>query len=184
MTHTTYKYTRKTDFRPRPPTRFSRFGCVATLIIMISIVGALFIPSITNNLNENKEIKDSMDQILIIPIIVGALILIWVLLYYVPLGLYFQATLSGIRISIFELIFMRFRKVPPAIIINSMIECSKAGVIVKRDELEALFLAGGNIDNVSKGLIFAKASGIKLSFKDAAQLDLAKKDIITELEKN
>ncbi len=95
--------------------------------------------------------------------------------YFVPLGLWFQAKLSGIRISLIELIFMRFRKVPPGLIINALITLVKEEIYVDKNLLEAHYLSGGNVLHVVNILIEAKASGIDLSFKEAAILDLGKK---------
>ena len=53
---------------------------------------------------------------------------LWVIFYFVPVGLWFTALLSGVRISLLQLIFMRWRKVPPQIIVRSMISSTKAGL--------------------------------------------------------
>ena len=78
-------------------------------------------------------------------IIVGAIILLWILLYFIPIGLWFQALVSGVRISLLQLIFMRWRKVPPSDMVGAMIEADKAGIKLNRDELEAHYLAGGHV---------------------------------------
>jgi uncharacterized protein YqfA (UPF0365 family) len=62
------------------------------------------------------------------------LIILWILLYFIPLGLWFSAILSGVRISLIQLIFMRWRKVPPRIIVNALIEGTKAGLVLNRNE--------------------------------------------------
>ncbi len=77
------------------------------------------------------------------------IVLFFVILYYVPVILWFSALVTGVRISLLQLVLMRIRKVPPSVIVRAMIEAHKAGLqTIKRDELEAHFLAGGNIDNV------------------------------------
>ena len=81
--------------------------------------------------------------LLIVGIGIGALILLWLIFYLIPIGLWFNALVSGVRISLLQLVLMRWRKIPPGIIVNSMIAATKAGLIVKRDDLEAHFLAGG-----------------------------------------
>jgi len=119
----------------------------------------------------------------IIAIGLAALFGLWVVFYFIPVGLWFTALLSGVQIQLVDLVFMRYRKVPPQIIVHGMISCAKGGVIVDKDQLEAQYLAGDNVKNVTNGLIYAKAAGIPLTFKEASKMDLARKDIIKELKK-
>ncbi len=109
-------------------------------------------------------------------LIIGVVFLL-LFFYFIPLGLWFQAKFSGIRISLIELTFMRFRKVPPGIIINAMIALVKEEIYVDKNLLEAYYLAGGNVLNVVNVLIEAKESGLNLSFKEAAKLDMDKNKI-------
>ena len=110
-------------------------------------------------------------------IIIGALILIWIILYFIPIGLWFQALVSGVRISLLQLIFMRWRKVPPSIIVGSLIEGTKAGIIVLRDDLEAHYLAGGRVTQVVHSLVSAAKANIDLPFNMATAIDLAGRDV-------
>ncbi|PKP46840.1 MAG: hypothetical protein CVT94_13255 [Bacteroidetes bacterium HGW-Bacteroidetes-11] len=107
--------------------------------------------------------------------LISAVIIAFVIVFLIPIGLWFQAKVSGVRITIIDLLFMKWRKVPPALIVNSMISLAKGGVVCKRDELEAHYLAGGDIQKVTDSLIQSKTFGRKLSFKEAAQMDLANK---------
>jgi uncharacterized protein YqfA (UPF0365 family) len=109
--------------------------------------------------------------------LVGGVITLWILLYFVPVGLWFQALLSGVRISLLQLILMRWRKVPPSSIVNPLINATKAGLILNRNELEAHFLAGGDVKNVVNALISADKANIDLDFKTAAAIDLAGRDV-------
>jgi len=109
--------------------------------------------------------------------LVGGLITLWILLYFVPVGLWFQALLSGVRISLLQLILMRWRKVPPSSIVNPLINATKAGLSLNRNELEAHFLAGGAVKNVVNALISADKANIDLDFKTAAAIDLAGRDV-------
>ena len=94
-----------------------------------------------------------MTQLPIFLLIVGAVILLFIFLYFIPIGIWFSALVSGVRISLMQLFLMRFRKVPPGVITRAMIEAHKAGLgFVKRDELEAHFLAGGHVENVVHAL--------------------------------
>lgn len=67
-----------------------------------------------------------------------ALVVLWVFFYLVPLGLWFQCILTGVRMSLIQLILMRWRKVPPSIIVNALINSKKAGLDLSADQLEAL----------------------------------------------
>ena len=108
-----------------------------------------------------------MDQTGIIAIAVFAgLVALWLIFYFIPVGLWFSALVSGVRISLLQLILMRWRKVPPSVIVSSMIESTKAGLSLDPNELEAHFLAGGNVPNVVHALVSAQKANIQLDFKD------------------
>jgi len=119
----------------------------------------------------------------ILAIGIASLFGLWVILYFIPVGLWFTALLSGVQIRLVDLVFMRYKKVPPKIIVEALIACTKGGVVVDKDQLEAQYQAGGDVKNVSNGLIYAKPAGLPLTFKEASQMDLARKDIIKELKK-
>ena len=112
----------------------------------------------------------------IVPIAVAALVLL-VLLYFFPINLWITALFSGVRISLMQLVFMRVRKVPPSLIVNSLITSSKAGLAITPNELETHYLAGGNVPKVIKALISADKANIPLSFKQATAIDLAGRDV-------
>jgi len=114
---------------------------------------------------------------MLIAFVIASIIGLMVLLYFVPVGLWFQALLSGVRISLLQLILMRWRKVPPSLIVNPLINASKAGLTLSRNELEAHFLAGGNVKNVVNALISAEKANIGLDFKTATAIDLAGRDV-------
>jgi uncharacterized protein YqfA (UPF0365 family) len=111
-------------------------------------------------------------------ILVILLILIFVLNYFVPLGLWLTAYFSGVRVSLFSMIGMRLRKVPPARIIKPQINATKAGLALKIPELEAHYLAGGNVDKVVMALISADKANIELSFQRGTAIDLAGRDVL------
>ena len=119
-----------------------------------------------------------MDQTGIIAITVFAgLVALWLIFYFIPVGLWFSALVSGVRISLLQLILMRWRKVPPSVIVSSMIESTKAGLSLDPNELEAHFLAGGNVPNVVHALVSAQKANIQLDFKMATAIDLAGRDV-------
>jgi len=118
----------------------------------------------------------------IVLLIIGVLVLLWLFFYLVPIGLWFNALISGVRISLLQLILMRWRKVPPSIIVNAMITSSKAGIPLNRNELEAHYLAGGRVMNVVKALISADKANIPLDFKAATAIDLAGRDVFEAVQ--
>lgn len=123
-----------------------------------------------------------MTSIALVIILVGGIIFLFTFLYFVPLGLWFSAQLSRVRINLLQLVFMRFRKVPPQIIVKAMINSTKAGLHLTRDELEAHFLAGGNVTNVINALISADKANIELDFKSATAIDLAGRDVFQAVQ--
>ena len=112
-------------------------------------------------------------------IIVLGLILLLVILFFifVPVGLWISAIASGVKISIFDLIGMRLRRVAPAKIVLPMVKATKAGINTIVDQLEAHLLAGGNVDSVVNALIAAERAQIPLSFEQASAIDLAGRDV-------
>lgn len=116
----------------------------------------------------------------IILIIVG-LIFAFILFRYV--GIWISALLSGVYINIFQLFFMKLRKVPPTQIVQAMITSHKAGLKgISRDYLEAHYLAGGNINAVTNALISADKANITLDFNQATAIDLAGRDVFEAVQ--
>jgi uncharacterized protein YqfA (UPF0365 family) len=110
-------------------------------------------------------------------LIAGIVILFLVFLYFFPINLWITALFSGVRINLFDLVFMRIRKVPPSLIVNSLITSTKAGIQITSSELETHYLAGGNVPTVIKALISADKANIPLTFKQATAIDLAGRDV-------
>jgi len=104
------------------------------------------------------------------------------LLNFIPLGLWISALAAGVRIGIFTLVGMRFRRVPPSLIVNSLIKADKAGISVTTNQLEAHYLAGGNVDRVVNSLIAAERANIPLKFERAAAIDLAGRDVLEAVQ--
>lgn len=112
-------------------------------------------------------------------IIMLAVILLLVLGFFVfvPVGLWVSAIASGVKISILQLVGMRLRRVAPAKIVLPMIKATKAGIPAKVNQLEAHYLAGGNVDNVINALIAAQRAEIALTFEKASAIDLAGRNV-------
>jgi uncharacterized protein YqfA (UPF0365 family) len=118
-----------------------------------------------------------------IGLIVIGIIFFFMILYYVPIILWFSALVSGVSTSLLQLVLMRIRKVPPHVIVRAMIEAHKAGLKdVKRDELEAHFLAGGHVEKVVHALVSASKANIDLTFKMATAIDLAGRDVFQAVQ--
>ena len=123
-----------------------------------------------------------MELNLIILIVIAIAIL--VLLFFVgsAIALWVQALVSGARVGLFNIVFMRFRKVPPNLIVTSKIMAVKAGLEFSTDSLESHFLAGGNVSRVVQALIAADKANIELDFNRAAAIDLAGRDVLEAVQ--
>ncbi|MEZ3589936.1 MAG: flotillin-like protein FloA [Muribaculaceae bacterium] len=110
-------------------------------------------------------------------------ILLAIFFYYVPFFLWVSALVSGVHISMMQLVLMRIRKVPAAVIVRALIEAHKAGLQdVNRDDLEAHYLAGGNVEKVVHALVSASKANIDLGFKMATAIDLAGRDVFQAVQ--
>lgn len=123
-----------------------------------------------------------MNTAVLIMFIVGGIIAIFLFLYLFPINLWFTAQLSGVRISLLNLILMRLRKVPPSLVVNAMITSSKAGLKITSNDIETHYLAGGHVNNVIKALISADKANIPLDFKLATAIDLAGRDVFDAVQ--
>ncbi|NND71782.1 MAG: flotillin-like protein FloA [Rhodothermales bacterium] len=122
-----------------------------------------------------------MEDILLAP---GLLIIVLVtlglilFLYFIPVGLWVTAYFSGVRLKLVrDLVGMRLRKVPPTGIVRSQITGHKAGLHLSTPQLEAHYLASGDVGKVVNALISADKANIDLSFEQAAAIDLAGRDV-------
>lgn len=107
----------------------------------------------------------------------------WLLLYIVPVNLWITAVFSGVKVNLLELVFMRFRKVPPPLIVKSLILATKAGILnITSQLLETHYLAGGNLTNVIKALIVADKANLAMTFKQATAIDLAGRDVLEAVQ--
>jgi uncharacterized protein YqfA (UPF0365 family) len=118
-----------------------------------------------------------MDPLFLVFGIFGIIILTVIFFYFIPVNLWFTAVVSGVKISILQLVLMRIRKVPPSLIVNALINSTKAGLRVTANEMETHFLAGGHVNNVVRALISADKANIPLDFNLAAAIDLAGRDV-------
>jgi uncharacterized protein YqfA (UPF0365 family) len=111
----------------------------------------------------------------ILVLVVVGLILV---LYLIPIPLWIAAWASGAYVGLLTLIGMRLRRVPPGTVVNARISAVKAGLEISINDLEAHFLAGGNVVRVVNALISADKANIVMPFKRAAAIDLAGRDVL------
>ena len=117
---------------------------------------------------------------IVIPILI--IVLFAIILYFIPIGMWFSATISGVKISLIQLVLMRWRKVPPAVIVSSLIEGTKAGLELDANELESHFLAGGDVQNVVHALVSAQKANISLDFRMATAIDIAGRNVFEAVQ--
>jgi uncharacterized protein YqfA (UPF0365 family) len=104
------------------------------------------------------------------------------LLYLVPIRLWIAAWASGAYVGLFTLIAMRLRRVPPATVVTARISAVKAGLDIPLNDLEAHYLAGGNVVKVVNAMISADKANIPMPFKRASAIDLAGRDVLAAVK--
>lgn len=125
-----------------------------------------------------------LDTNLVPTIIIGILILSIISLFFrfIPIGLWITAYFSGVKVGLFTLVGMRFRRVNPQEIIRPQIKATKAGLDLSINELEAHLLAGGNVNDVIDALIASERADIALTFEKAAAIDLAGRSVFEAVQ--
>ena len=111
-------------------------------------------------------------------LVIAGFLLIMFIFWMVPVRLWVRALASGAYVALTNLIGMRLRKVSPATIVWPFISATKAGLKLNIRDLEAHYLAGGNVGNVVNALISADKANIDLDFQRAAAIDLAGRDVL------
>ena len=115
-------------------------------------------------------------------LLVPVVVLLVIVLYLVPIPLWIAAWASGAYVGLFTLVAMRLRRVPPSTIVTARISAVKAGLQVPLDDLEAHFLAGGDVVRVVNAMISADKANIPLNFKRAAAIDLAGRNVLEAVQ--
>jgi len=123
-----------------------------------------------------------MEIMYILVIVAGIIALALFYFIFSYIALWIQALVSGAKVGLINIIFMRFRKVPPKLIVESKIMAVKAGMEIPTDSLESHYLAGGNVSRVIQALIAADKANIDLSFNRAAAIDLAGRDVLEAVQ--
>ena len=120
----------------------------------------------------------SLGVIGLIILLIIAVIVLGLIIYMIPVRHWIAAMFSGVPVGIFALIGMRLRRVPPAEIVDALIQVRKAGIDVRADTLEAHYLAGGNVARVVAALVAADKANMDLSIQRATAIDLAGRDVL------
>jgi uncharacterized protein YqfA (UPF0365 family) len=117
-------------------------------------------------------------------VLIGIVVVIGLLVFlnFFPFMLWISALASGVRIGIITLVAMRLRRVVPSRIVNPMIKATKAGLGLHVNQLEAHYIAGGNVDRVVNALIAAERAQITLPFERAVAIDLAGRDVLQAVQ--
>ena len=118
-------------------------------------------------------------SLLVVLMVIG---LISVVAWAVPVRLWIEALSAGARVGMGYLVGMRLRKVSPPAVVRPLIWATKAGIPLNVDELEAHYLAGGEVDRVVRALISADKANIELGFQQAAAIDLAGRDVFEAVQ--
>jgi uncharacterized protein YqfA (UPF0365 family) len=108
----------------------------------------------------------------------GFLVFLFLFSYLVPVRLWLAAHFADASVKLSALIGMRFRRVPPKVVVEPRISAVRAGLSIDVLSLESHYLAGGNVARVVNALISADKAGIELSFQRAAAIDLAGRDVL------
>ncbi|HEX7069377.1 MAG TPA: flotillin-like protein FloA [Rhodothermales bacterium] len=118
--------------------------------------------------------------LLIIGLVLLALIMF---LYFIPVRLWLTAYFSGVHLKLVrDLVGMRLRNVAPSVIVRPLITAHKAGIYLETPQLEAHYLAGGNVQKVVNALISADKANIDLTFERATAIDLAGRDVFEAVQ--
>ncbi len=118
-------------------------------------------------------------------IILGVLLIAaFIMIFFIgsSITLWIQALVSGARVGLLNIVFMRFRKVPPKMIVEAKIMAVKSGLIISTDNFESHFLAGGNVMRVVQALIAADKANIELDFNRAVAIDLAGRNVLEAVQ--
>jgi uncharacterized protein YqfA (UPF0365 family) len=122
--------------------------------------------------------QDQWIWIYVILGVVGLFVLIFLLIFFRFFNLWIQAWLTGAKIGIFEMVGMMLRKVNYPMIVQQKIALVQAGVKIETRDMEAHYLARGNVPKTAAAVVAAYKAGIDLSWKTAAAIDLAGRDVL------
>jgi uncharacterized protein YqfA (UPF0365 family) len=111
----------------------------------------------------------------VILLVVGG---IGMVVFFSFIRLWVQSVLTGANISMFNLVGMKLRNVDYGMIVRQKIALVQAGVRVSTEDLEAHYLARGNVPKTATAVIAAHKAGMDLPWRTAAAIDLAGRDVL------
>jgi uncharacterized protein YqfA (UPF0365 family) len=111
-----------------------------------------------------------------------AVILLFMFLYYFPIGLWIRTIAAGVPLGIVSLVRMRLIGIPPGVIVTNYVRARKAGLMLTVDQLQSHYLAGGNVENCTLAMIAAQRAQIPLEWQRAAAIDLAGRNVVEALQ--
>ena len=115
-------------------------------------------------------------------VLLVAVLILGFIFYMVPVGLWLSALFAGVRVSLGTLIGMRLRRVPPRNIIEPQISAHKADLNLDIVQMEAHYLARGNVARVVQAMISADRANIDLPWRQATAIDLAGRDVLEAVQ--
>jgi len=124
----------------------------------------------------------AMDASVILVVLGVIFTLVLLVVFFKYLGLFVRCMTSNANIGLFELLMMSLRKVNPETIVQARISAVQAGLDSGTADLQAHYLAGGNVLNVVRALIAADRAGIQLVFKTATGIDLAGRNVLEAVQ--
>ncbi len=117
-------------------------------------------------------------------VLIGAILVgLWIVFFIFPINLWITAIFSDVKVNLIDLVLMRFRKVPPRLIVRSLILAIKAGIEnITTEQLETHYLAHGHLEDVIKALIVADKANLNMNFQQATAIDLAGRDVLEAVQ--
>jgi len=126
---------------------------------------------------------DPINIVLLLLVVVGIIVLLIMATVIISFfGIWLRARLAEAPVGFLKLLGMKLRRVNPAVIVDTRVMAMKAGISLTTDELEAHYLAGGNVVSVVRALIAASKANINLSFKKGTAIDLAGRDVFDAVQ--
>ncbi len=129
------------------------------------------------DLDDNKSESSGMMILIVIAFVILGPGLIFFFYYFIPIKLWYEAHLSGVKAPWGHLIKMRFQYVPQDLILRTMIKAKNAGLTLDAQELSEHYLAEVDIETVVNTLIRAANANLQIELKELAAQYLAKVDV-------
>jgi uncharacterized protein YqfA (UPF0365 family) len=115
----------------------------------------------------------ALSTIILVVLAIAGLVIFGIIVSFFSVWL--RAWLAGAYVGFTDLIAMRLRQVPYGMVVDARITAKKAGIDINIDDIEAHYLAGGNVIPTIQALIAAQKAGITLDWNRACAIDLATK---------